>query len=62
MELKSVHYLREAQTAEDAEKLIVEGWTLLTIIPTTRPNGQSLPCYVLGKTLTSAERLAKAGL
>ena len=62
MELKSVHYLREAQSADDAEKLIAEGWVLLTIIPTTRPNGQSLPCYVLGKTLTSGERLARAGL
>lgn len=48
MELKSVHYIREAENAEAAQELIAQGWTLISILATTRPNGQNLPCYVLG--------------
>jgi hypothetical protein len=50
MELKSVHYIREAENAEAAQELIAQGWTLISVLATTRPNGQNLPCYVLGMT------------
>lgn len=49
MELKSVKTLKEASSIDEAEQLIAAGWTLLAIVPTVRPNGWSLPCYVLGK-------------
>lgn len=49
MELQQARTLKEAQSVEEAEALIAEGWKLLAIIPTLRSDGQSRPCYVLGK-------------
>lgn len=49
MDLKFVKQIKEAETAAAAEQYIKDGWTLLAIIPTTRLNGTSLPCYILGK-------------
>lgn len=49
MEMQQARTLKEAQSVEEAEALIAEGWKLLAIVPTLRPDGQSRPCYVLGK-------------
>ena len=49
MDLQQAKTLKEAQSVEEAEALIAEGWKLLAIIPTLRADGQSRPCYVLGK-------------
>lgn len=49
MQLHEVKELKEAYSADDAQKQIAEGWRLIAVVPTVRPNGQSLPCYVLGK-------------
>lgn len=49
MEMKFVKQLKEADSAEQAEALIAEGWTLIAVVPTTRPNGWNLPCYILGR-------------
>lgn len=62
MELKNVKYIKECHNAEEAQEHLAEDWKLIAIVPTTRPNGQSLPCYVLGKGYSSAEILKKSGL
>lgn len=62
MELSQVAKLREEYSASAAEAAIADGWQLLAIVPTIRPNGESLPSYVLGKALSGSERLARAGL
>lgn len=62
MELSKVHYIREAESSKEAETLIANGWKLINIVATTRPNGQVLPCYILGRGLSQAEVLQRSGL
>lgn len=62
MELSKVHYIVEAENAKEAEALIERGWRLINIVATTRPNGQVLPCYILGRGLSQSEVLQRSGL
>jgi hypothetical protein len=38
----------EALSASDANMKFDEGWSLISVIVTTHPNGQLHPCYILG--------------
>lgn len=50
MDLQKIRHLKEAETVEQAEQLLGEGWYLVTVVTTTRPNGGLHPMYVLGKS------------
>jgi hypothetical protein len=49
MQLCDAYQVIEALSANDANRKIREGWTLLTVVATTHPSGEIHPCYVLGK-------------
>ncbi|MCQ9186705.1 hypothetical protein KMT30_48245 [Streptomyces sp. IBSBF 2953] len=44
----------EALSANEANLKLHEGWSLISVVVTTHPNGQLHPCYILGKSKTSS--------
>jgi len=61
MQLSDTAVVYEAETLADANKKITEGWLLLTVLATTRPNGQALPCYILGRPAKRPTQLPEGG-
>lgn len=49
MQMNEAGLLHECETVAEANKLIAQGWALVAVLATGRPNGQTLPCYVLGR-------------
>lgn len=49
MQMNEVGRLYECEFLEQANEMLSLGWTLVAVIATVRPNGQSLPCYILGE-------------
>jgi hypothetical protein len=42
----------EALSANESNLKLHEGWSLISVVVTTHPNGQLHPCYILGKSVT----------
>jgi hypothetical protein len=40
----------EALSTNEVNLKLQEGWSLISVVVTTHPNGQLHPCYILGKS------------
>lgn len=40
----------EALSTNEVNLKLEEGWSLISVVVTTHPNGQLHPCYILGKS------------
>ncbi|MCS3473091.1 hypothetical protein M2401_006859 [Pseudomonas sp. JUb42] len=49
MKLSDAYEVVEALSTNEVNSKLQEGWKLLTVVVTARPNGQLHPCYILGK-------------
>ncbi len=52
MHMSEAYQVMEALSTNDANLKIHEGWTLISVVVTTHPNGHLHPCYILGKSKT----------
>lgn len=50
MHLSETVQVMEALSANEANHKLREGWSLITVVVTTHPNGQLHPCYILSKS------------
>jgi hypothetical protein len=50
MHMHETTQVMEALSANDANLKLREGWSLISVVVTTHPNGQLHPCYILGKS------------
>jgi hypothetical protein len=50
MNISDAYEVVEALSTNEVNSKLQEGWKRLTVVVTTRPNGQLQPCYVLGKS------------
>ena len=49
MHISDTSQVMEALSATEENLKLHEGWSLITVVVTTHPNGQLHPCYILGK-------------
>ncbi|WP_033833838.1 hypothetical protein [Pseudomonas syringae] len=61
MQLSEAAVLYEADSLTEANQKISEGWLLLAVLATTRPNGSALPCYILGRPAKKSSQLPEDG-
>lgn len=50
MHLSETSQVMEGLSVNEANLKLHEGWSLISVVVTTRPNGQLHPCYILGKS------------
>jgi hypothetical protein len=50
MHMSETAQVMEALSASDANMKLHEGWSLISVVVTTHPNGQLHPCYILAKS------------
>ncbi|WP_122756766.1 nucleoside phosphorylase-I family protein [Pseudomonas viridiflava] len=61
MQISDTAVIYEAESLAEANQKITEGWRLLTVLATTRPNGQTLPFYILGRIAKAPSQLPESG-
>lgn len=54
MHISETIQVMEALSTNEANLKLHEGWSLISVVVTTHPNGQLHPCYILGKSKTSS--------
>jgi hypothetical protein len=54
MHLPETIQVMEAISANEANLKLQEGWSLISVVVTTHPNGHLHPCYILGKAKTES--------
>lgn len=50
MHMSEATQIMEALSTNEVNVKLAEGWSLISVVVTTHPNGQLHPCYVLGKS------------
>lgn len=50
MHMSETTQVMEALSTNEANMKLQEGWSLISVVVTTHPNGQLHPCYILGKS------------
>jgi hypothetical protein len=50
MHMSETTQVMEALSTNEANLKLQEGWSLISVVVTTHPNGQLHPCYILGKS------------
>lgn len=55
MHISDTIQVMEALSANEVNLKLHEGWSLISVVVTTHPNGQLHPCYILGKSKTSSD-------
>lgn len=50
MHMSEATHIIEALSTNEVNVKLAEGWSLISVVVTTHPNGQLHPCYVLGKS------------
>jgi hypothetical protein len=53
MHISETIQVMEALSANEANLKLHEGWSLISVVVTSHPNGQLHPCYILGKSNAS---------
>lgn len=56
MHMTETTQVMEALSVNDVNQKLHEGWSLISVVVTTHPNGQLHPCYILGKSKASPSR------
>lgn len=54
MHISDTIQVMEALSANEANLKFQEGWSLISVVVTTHPNGNLHPCYILGKSKASS--------
>jgi hypothetical protein len=55
MHISETSQVMEALSANEANLELHEGWSLISVVVTTHPNGQLHPCYILAKSKGSPD-------
>jgi hypothetical protein len=50
MQVSDTTQVMEALSTNEVNLKLQEGWSLISVVVTTHPNGQLHPCYILGKS------------
>lgn len=50
MHMSEATQIMEALSTNEVNVKLAEGWSLISVVVTTHPNGQLHPCYVLAKS------------
>jgi hypothetical protein len=50
MHVSETTQVMEALSTNEVNLKLQEGWSLISVVVTTHPNGQLHPCYILGKS------------